>query len=210
MPVSKSRYRRNDAWGPTWFTPYSMPNCKCGEVHSLVVVFPSKESYWTHSTGAIPGLSGLGSQWDYSRKACAELAVSKTDCDDWSSRGGARRVWDGVLPYRHVAVGSNRRGMRESENGRMGVTLKPLVPVYNTQLSSVVIWVACSRRQVGCIVRNILCGWTLWSHRSKCPQQIIQEVGDTKPFRHTSSVEGIHHPTPALQGSGVTKQFVKG
>ena len=65
MPVSKSRYRRNDAWGSTWFTPYSMPNCKCGEVHSLVVVFPSaqfEESYWTHITRAIPGLSGLGSQ----------------------------------------------------------------------------------------------------------------------------------------------------
>ena len=26
MPVSKSRYRRNGASGPTWFTPYSMPN----------------------------------------------------------------------------------------------------------------------------------------------------------------------------------------
>ena len=40
MPVSKSRYRRNDAWGPTWFTPYSMPN-NIVEVHSLVIVFPS-------------------------------------------------------------------------------------------------------------------------------------------------------------------------
>ena len=26
-------------------------------------------------------------------------------------------MWDGVLPYRHVAFNSNRRGMQESENG---------------------------------------------------------------------------------------------
>ena len=213
---SKGCYRSSDAWGLTWLTPDVMPNRYWRPFPGgsfLSIHFEG--SYWMRVTGAIPGLPNPASHWDYSDLAGVELVMSKTDCGDCPPRGSrrtvgrVRRVWDGARCPTVVMLPSD-----QIEEGcgspKRGVTLKPFVPAYNTQPSLAVMWVARSRWQAGGIVRNVLCGWTLWSHQSRCPQRNYLEVGDTKFLLHTSRVEGILYPTPALQGSGVTKQFVKG